>query len=192
MPALSTRNRALPSTNPTAGAELGEMRSRGPRFSPAARTRWPAARRRPNSPPRPMPCRNRRTASRIGGRHADGGERRHAADRHRGQAHDQQRRDEACRLRPRRSPKWPNRIAPEWPGDEPDGETWPATAGFPAIGGERREEQLAEHQRRRGAVDVEVVELDRGADKNWRPRYDSGTALTQRYSWTAPFGWLLC
>jgi hypothetical protein len=67
-------------------------------------------------------------------------------------------------LRPTRSPKWPNRKAP----------TGRARKAMPKVrkGVERLrlrrrlgKERLADHQRRRGAIDIEIVEFDRRADQ---------------------------
>jgi hypothetical protein len=84
-------------------------------------------------------------------------------DQQRRDAHQQQRGDER-RLAAEAVAEMPERDRADRPGDEREAEAHEAEHLLRRRCS-RREEQRPEHQRGGGRVDVEVVELDRGADQ---------------------------
>ena len=76
-----------------------------------------------------------------------------------------------------RSPKWPNTTPPNGRAMKPTAKVLNAAIWRDERRQVGREEQLGEHQRRGGAVDEEVVPLDRGAGGGDRDDLDRQAAL---------------
>ena len=118
----------------------------------------------PHSPPRPSPCTNRSSDQQDRGRDADRGVGGQQADEERRDAHDQQSDDEDRACGRTRSPKWPKTMPPSGRATNP--------TAYGGEGQQRADQRVevgknscVEHQRGGGAVEEEVVPLQRRADE---------------------------